>query len=69
MYQDIGERSRALRPSLFFYLSRLLDLRSTPFVTGRRLNWFKDILPVANDLLIDAANITQGNVFDVILDH
>ena len=69
MYQDSGERSRALRPSLVFYLSRLLDLRSTPFVTGRRLNWLKDILPVANDLLIDAANITQGNVFYVILDH
>ena len=47
--------------------SRLLDLRNMPFVAGRRLNWFKDIIPVANESLIQMANINKGTLYNIML--
>lgn len=44
---------------LFFFF-RLLKLRNMPFVTGRRFNWFSDILPVADEATESAVNITEG---------
>ena len=42
--------------------SRLLGLRNMPFVTGRQLNWFTDILPVADKNLLKSAVINAGTM-------
>ena len=33
-----------------------------PFTTGRRFNWFADILPVADESVTNGMNVTAGNV-------
>ena len=43
-----------------FLFSRMLGLRNMPFVTGRRFNWFTDILPVAHFTVKRKTHVTKG---------
>ena len=39
---------------------RMLSLFNFPFTTGRRLNWFTEIEPVASERLRQMVNVTEG---------
>ena len=45
-----------------YVLYRMLRLFNFPFTTGRRLNWFTELEPVASERLRQMVNVTEGKL-------